>query len=66
MSSSGRTTVFRRWLHRNAPWLFQVCMSQNYHWRWDSTCHCMAGCNGFSSMPLHESVQRRKEGRYKP
>lgn len=61
MSGSSYSPWWRRFLQRHAPWLFTVCLGRNYHWRWDATCRCMAGCNGLTSMTLTDSVRRRKE-----
>ena len=38
--ASGYAPRWRRWLHRNAKFLFKRCPDGNYHWFWDRYCFC--------------------------
>ena len=43
---SARSPWWRMLLQKYTPWLFRICSSGNYHWRWDCLCYCGVGMNG--------------------
>ncbi len=44
--SSGRSSWWRRLMHKLLPFLFKRCPEYNYHWRWDRLCYCRVNEHG--------------------